>query len=103
MASKLYLQKKLGLKVDSSIPMLGMVTRLTAQKGCQLVIDEIENILKVVEEKVLFAKRNILQGNFPINPKYLETPSFTFRSTRSLNTAVFPLPAPAITKHGPSL
>lgn len=34
--------------------------------------DEIESILKVVEEKVLFAKRNILQGNFPINPKYLE-------------------------------
>lgn len=45
--NKIYLQKKLGLKVDASIPVIGMVTRLTAQKGCQLVIDEIENILNL--------------------------------------------------------
>lgn len=33
--------------------MIGMVTRLTAQKGCQLVIDEIENILKLGVQVVI--------------------------------------------------
>lgn len=39
------LQKELGLKVDRNIPMIGMVSRLTHQKGCDLIINMIEGIL----------------------------------------------------------
>ncbi|GAA2963346.1 glycogen synthase GlgA [Lactobacillus kefiranofaciens subsp. kefirgranum] len=44
--NKIALQKELGLKRAAHIPLIGMVTRLTAQKGCQLLVDELDNILK---------------------------------------------------------
>lgn len=45
--NKLHLQKSMGLEVDSGIPVIGMVTRLTKQKGLDLfynVMDEISAI-----------------------------------------------------------
>lgn len=39
------LQEELGLKVNREVPMIGMVSRLTHQKGCDLIINMIEGIL----------------------------------------------------------
>ncbi len=44
--NKIALQKELGLKRAAHIPLIGMVTRLTAKKGCQLLVDELDNILQ---------------------------------------------------------
>lgn len=44
--NKEYLQKKLGLKVDKDILMIGMVSRLTHQKGCDLITNMMEGLLK---------------------------------------------------------
>lgn len=43
--NKLELQKELGLEVNPEIPMIGMVTRLTDQKGINLVLEVAEQIL----------------------------------------------------------
>jgi len=40
------LQKKLGLTVNKDIPMIAMVSRLTHQKGCDLIINMIDGILQ---------------------------------------------------------
>ena len=44
--NKIELQKELGLKVSNDIPMIGMVSRLTHQKGCDLIINMLEGLLK---------------------------------------------------------
>lgn len=43
--NKKALQIELGLKTDAKTPVIGMVTRLTHQKGLQLLIEELDNIL----------------------------------------------------------
>lgn len=43
---KIALQRELDLPAKADIPLIGMVTRLTAQKGCQLLVDELDNILQ---------------------------------------------------------
>ncbi|WP_252217895.1 glycogen synthase GlgA [Clostridium chauvoei] len=40
------LQRKLGLQVNRNIPMIGMVTRLTHQKGCDLIINILDRLLQ---------------------------------------------------------
>ena len=40
------LQRQLGLTVNKDIPMIGMVSRLTHQKGCDLIINMLEGILQ---------------------------------------------------------
>ncbi len=44
--NKASLQKRVGLPVDADIPLIGIVSRLTYQKGFDLVIDEMENLLQ---------------------------------------------------------
>lgn len=51
--NKLALQKELGLPIDPKTPMIGLVTRLTAQKGCQLLIEELDNILQFDTQVVI--------------------------------------------------
>lgn len=46
MKNKLKLQEKLGLPVNESVPLMSMVTRLTSQKGCDLVLENLETILE---------------------------------------------------------
>lgn len=40
------LQRQLGLPVNRDIPMIGMVTRLTHQKGCDLIINILDRLLQ---------------------------------------------------------
>jgi starch synthase len=44
--NKTELQKELGLTVDENIPMIGMVTRLTHQKGIDLLVDISDRLLQ---------------------------------------------------------
>lgn len=50
---KLALQEELGLPVDGTVPIIGLVSRLTAQKGCQLLVEELDNILQMNVQVVL--------------------------------------------------
>ena len=42
--NKIYLEKKIGLKVDPRAPLLGLVSRLTFQKGIELVVNGLKKI-----------------------------------------------------------
>lgn len=44
--NKLVLQKKLGLKIDPNVMVVGMVSRLTFQKGAKLILLSMDKILK---------------------------------------------------------
>lgn len=44
--NKLFLQKKLGLKQDENVFLVGMVSRLTSQKGADLMLASMDKILK---------------------------------------------------------
>lgn len=44
--NKSELQKRLGLPVRSDVPMIGLVSRLTDQKGFDLVVNELNNLLQ---------------------------------------------------------
>ena len=44
--NKLKLQKELGLPIKEDIPVIGIVSRLTHQKGCDLVINSIDRLLQ---------------------------------------------------------
>ncbi len=45
--NKLQLQEDLGLVVDKEIPLIGMVTRLTDQKGINLVVEKMHDIMNM--------------------------------------------------------
>lgn len=51
--NKLELQKMLGLEVNPEIPLIGMVTRLTDQKGINLVLEVYEQILNMGTQIVI--------------------------------------------------
>jgi len=42
--NKIYLEKKLGLKVDPKVPLFALVSRLTFQKGIELVVNGLKNL-----------------------------------------------------------
>lgn len=44
--NKKHLQEHLGLPVNSEVPMIGMVSRLTHQKGCDLIVNMLEGLLQ---------------------------------------------------------
>lgn len=44
--NKLELQKELGLKQDADVMLLGVVCRLTSQKGINLLLEQMDNIVK---------------------------------------------------------
>ena len=51
--NKLELQKELGLEVSEDIPLIGMVTRLTHQKGIDLLLQASEDILRTGPQLVV--------------------------------------------------
>lgn len=51
--NKQALQERLGLPVAKRVPVIGIVSRLTAQKGCQLLLEELDNILQMDVQVVL--------------------------------------------------
>ncbi|MBU0707719.1 glycogen synthase [Patescibacteria group bacterium] len=53
MVNKKDIQKICGLKVDEKIPLLGIITRLTNQKGIELVADSAETIVKAGGQLIL--------------------------------------------------
>lgn len=60
------LQKRMGLKVDENIPMIGIVSRFVEQKGLNLLVDCIEDILRnmVVQFAILGAGDKYLESFF---------------------------------------
>lgn len=50
---KSHLQKSGGLAIDPSIPLVGMVTRLTAQKGIDLLLSAFDDLMKLDVQLVL--------------------------------------------------
>lgn len=53
MKNKLKFQEELALEVNENIPMIGMVTRLTHQKGIDLVLHVADEILKTGAQLVI--------------------------------------------------
>ncbi len=51
--NKLFLQKELGLEENSEIPLIGMVTRLTDQKGINLILDVADQIVDMGVQLVI--------------------------------------------------
>lgn len=51
--NKAALQKEMGLRVDPTVPLIAVVSRLTYQKGFQLVVDELENLMQLDVQFVL--------------------------------------------------
>lgn len=49
-----YLQNKVGFKISSEIPLVGMVSRLEDQKGLDLVIEAIPKVLKSADVRFVF-------------------------------------------------
>ena len=56
------LQKKLGLKADDEVPILGMVTRMTEQKGFELVMSVIDDLMNT--EKLQFVLLGTGDGRY---------------------------------------
>lgn len=79
--NKLALQKKYGLKVDKNIPLLGMVTRITEQKGFDLMMEIIDPLLKMNIQLIIVGDGEQRYKNF-FNKASRKTPG---RLVASLN------------------
>lgn len=51
--NKLSLQKEMALEVNEEIPLIGMVTRLTEQKGINLILDVAEHIINMGAQLII--------------------------------------------------
>ena len=52
--NKLMLQRQLGLPQRADVPMIGLVSRLTHQKGCDLIINIIDRLRMAVLNLTIF-------------------------------------------------
>jgi starch synthase len=82
-ACKTQLQELGNLKTDSSIPVIGMVTRLTAQKGIDLLIAAFDEIMTLGVQLV------ILGDGEPKLIAYLKVLSQRYRKQVFLTTGIF--------------
>jgi starch synthase len=80
---KKFLQKIINLKADSKIPVMGMVTRLTAQKGIDLLIAAFDEIMNLGIQLV------ILGDGEPEIIAQLKVLSQKYQEQFSLTTGVF--------------
>lgn len=83
--NKTELQRELGLTVDESIPMLGMVTRLAGQKGIDLLSHTLEDLMKLNLQLVILGTgdkkyEDIVKYYASLNPNKLSA-NITFNNT----------------------
>ena len=52
--TKVIFQKELGLKQDKNLPIFGLVSRLTSQKGINLIIPSVEKFVKKYDAQFVF-------------------------------------------------
>ena len=57
-ANKLFLQKEFSLKEDATIPMIGMVSRLVEQKGLEMILESLPELLKLPLQLVVLGTGN---------------------------------------------
>ncbi|MGL4874926.1 MAG: glycogen synthase GlgA [Clostridium sp.] len=62
--NKISLQKELFLTVDKNIPMLGIIARLTSQKGLDILIESINTILSENIQLIILGKGELKYENF---------------------------------------
>ncbi|MGL4847740.1 MAG: glycogen synthase GlgA [Clostridium sp.] len=62
--NKLELQKELSLEVNKDIPFIGLVTRLTSQKGLDLLMESIEDIISQNIQLVILGKGESIYEEF---------------------------------------
>ena len=76
--NKLKLQQKLNLAVNEDIPMIGIVTRLVKQKGLDLIVDKLQELLSLPVQIVLLGSgdgyyEDIFQYYASIYPSRIST------------------------------
>jgi len=78
--NKIYLQKKLDLKVNPEVPLIGIVNRLAEQKGLGLLLDALEGILGLGCQLVILGVGDSdLEQKFKIqNSKFKTEGNFVF-------------------------
>jgi starch synthase len=76
---KAELQKKSHLKIDSQIPLIGMVTRLIAQKGIDLLLDAFDEILQLNLQLVILGdgEQELINQLTPFSAEHPERISVT--------------------------
>lgn len=72
--NKLYLQKKLKLKQDETIPIIGMTSRITEQKGFELVMEKINHLLELNLQFIIMGDgdKNYINEFKKLNKKHSE-------------------------------
>ncbi|HEY8804120.1 MAG TPA: glycosyltransferase, partial [Clostridium sp.] len=76
--NKLKLQEKLGFPLDEDIPMIGIVTRLVKQKGLDLIVEKLQELLSLPIQIVLLGNgdgyyEDIFQYYASIYPSRIST------------------------------
>lgn len=76
--NKLKLQQKLNLDVNENIPMIGIVTRLVKQKGLDLIVDKLQELLRLPVQIVLLGNgdryyEEIFEYYASIYPSHIST------------------------------
>ena len=61
--NKLALQKEMGLKEDRDVFLLGVVTRLTSQKGIDMILDKLSSLLKANVQLVVLGSGDTAMEN----------------------------------------
>ena len=76
--NKLKLQEKLGFTINEDIPMIGIVTRLVKQKGLDLIVEKLQDLLSLPIQIVLLGNgdgyyEDIFQYSASIYPGRIST------------------------------
>ncbi|KKP69462.1 hypothetical protein A2X44_02920 [candidate division CPR3 bacterium GWF2_35_18] len=89
--NKLFLQKKLHLKEDVKIPLIGMVTRLSNQKGIDLILEKMDEIVKKnIQVVILGTGSESYEAKLSkFNDKYPDMVSMILKFDQSLSRQIF--------------
>lgn len=89
--NKTELQKELGLNIDPNIPMIGMVTRLTSQKGIDLLVNISDRLLEEnIQLVILGTGDKHYEGHFKwLNHRYAGKISANIKFDNSLANKIY--------------